>query len=142
MVRSLYSQVAILAVAVYIIFYMKAPPVDETLSPDDAGKILEELLEGQNHAHLLGLMMNVKSREVEAIKAMYQQPKDQLLQVILAFLKQADPRPTWRVIVEALKNPVVGLTALARRIEAAHLPHQTSTHDILQETTGKLQSDV
>ena len=100
--------------------------------------ILEELLEAQNQAHLLGLMMNVKPRDVEAIQATYQQPKDRLLHVIIAFLQQAEPRPTWRAIVEALKSPVVGLTALARRLEAAHFPDPTSTRHMAppQTTTG------
>ena len=110
--------------------------MNETLTPDDAGKILEELLDSQNHAHLLGLMMNVKPRDVEAIQATYQQPKDRLLHVIIAFLQQAEPRPTWRVIVDALKSPVVGLTALAMRVEAAHFPDTTATRDVVAETTG------
>ena len=75
-------------------------------------------------------MMNVKPRDVEAIQTTYQQPKDRLLQVIIAFLQQAEPRPTWRSIVDALKSPVVGLTALARRVEAAHFPHPTATHEL------------
>ena len=55
--------------------------MDETLKPDDAGKILEEILDVQNHAHLLGLAMNVKPRDVEAIKTTYQQPNDRLLYI-------------------------------------------------------------
>ena len=100
-------------------------------------KILEELLDAQNHAHLLGLMMNVKPRDVEAIQATYQQPKDRLLHIILAFLNQAEPRPTWRVIVDALKSPVVNLETLAMRVEAAHFP--TSTRDVVPEPVGKCQ---
>ena len=111
-----------------------APVADETLKTDDAPKILEELLEAQNHAQLLGLMMNVKPRDVEAILTTYQQPKDRLLYIILAFLQQAEPRPTWRAIVEALSSPVVGLTALARKVEVAHFPDPT--RDVEPETIG------
>ena len=114
--------------------------MNETLSEDDAGKILEELLDAQNHAHLLGLMMNVKPRDVEAIQTTYQQPKDRLLHIIIAFLRQAEPRPTWRAIVDALKSSVVGLTALARRVEATHFPDPTSTRDVLPENTGMSSS--
>ena len=103
--------------------------MDETLGPDDAGKILEELLDAQHCSHLLGLAMNVKLRDVEAIQAIYQQPKDRLLHIIIAFLRQAEPRPTWRAIVDVLKSPVVGLTALARRVEAAHFPDTTATRE-------------
>ena len=118
-----------------------APAVDEALKPNDAGKILVELLDAQNHAHLLGLMMNVKPRDVEAIQATYQQPKDRLLHIIMAFLQQAEPRPTWRAIVDALKSPVVGLTALARRVETAHFPDPTATRDVVAgDSIGKSQS--
>ena len=101
--------------------------MNETLKPEDAGKILEELLDAQNQAHLLGLMMNVKPRDVEAIQTTYQKPIDRLYHIIIAVLRQAEPRPTWRVFINALKSPVVGLTALARRVEAAHFPDPTAT---------------
>ena len=83
-------------------------------------------------------MMNVKPRDVEAIQATYQQPKDRLLHIIIAFLNQTEPRPTWRVIVNALKSPVVDLTALASRVEAAHFPHPTATRDVVTDTAGML----
>ena len=108
----------------------------ETLTTDDAGKILEELLDAQNHAHLLGYAMNIKPRDVEAIQVRYQDPKDRLLHIILAFLQQAEPRPTWRTIVDALNSPVVNLPALARRVEAAHFPDSMATRDAVAETTG------
>ena len=80
--------------------------------------------------------MKVKPSDVEAIQATYQQPKDRLYHIILAFLRQAEPRPTWRVIVDALKSPMVGLTALARTVETAHIPDPTSTRDVVTEITG------
>ena len=91
----------------------------------------------QNSAHLLGLMLNVKPRDVDAILIKYQDPKDRLYHIIIAFLGQAEPRPTWRVIVGALRSPVVNLTALARRVEAAHFPDLTAARDVVPETTGK-----
>ena len=103
-----------------------APATDDTLTPDDAGKILEELLEAQNHAQLLALAMKVNPRDVETIHATYQQPKDRLLHIIIAFLRQSETRPTWRVIVDALRSPAVNLPALARRVEAAHFPDPTA----------------
>ena len=67
----------------------------------------------------------------------YQDPKDRLYHIIIAFLSQAEPRPTWRVIVDALRSPVVNLTALAERVEAAHFPDLTAARDVVPETTGK-----
>ena len=43
----------------------------------------------------------------------------------------------------ALRSPAVGLTALARRVEAAHCHDLTATRDVVPETTGKsLSTDL
>ena len=103
-----------------------APAMGEILTESDAVFILEELTEAQNHAQLLGLVLNIMPAEVEAISKMYQDPKERLYHIILAFLRQVEPPPTWRAIVNALKSPVVNLTALAKRVEAAHFLDPTT----------------
>ena len=94
--------------------------LDKTLEPDSAADILEELLDAQNHSHVLGLKLKLKFRDVEAIFATHAHPKDRLLRIIIAFLNQVEPRPTWRVIVDALKSPAVDLPVLAKKVEEAH----------------------
>ena len=89
--------------------------------------IFEELLEAMNQAYMLGLKLNLPSHELDAIRKTNPDPREFLLQVILAFLRRAEPRPTWRVIVDALRSPIVNLTALAERVEAAHFPDNTAT---------------
>ena len=103
--------------------------MDETLGPEDAGKILEELLDAQHQSHLLGLMINVNPHDVEAIQMTYQQPKDRLLHIIIAFLNQTQPRPTWRVIINALRSQIVNLPHLATSLEAAHFPDTTAVRE-------------
>ena len=88
----------------YALFFQSlnaAPAGDHILTESDAVNILEELTEAQNSANLLGLMFNIKPFEVEAIQARYQNPKERLCQIILAFLRQAEPPLTWRAIVNA-----------------------------------------
>ena len=97
------------------------------LTPDDAAEILEELLPAQNQSYLLGLKLKLPKHEVEAIHTRYLDPHERLLHVIIAFLRQEEPRPTWRVIVEALRNPIVNLPQLARRLESAHFPDDMAT---------------
>ena len=86
-------------------------------------------------------MLSIKPMEVEAICKAYQNPKERLCQIILAFLRQVEPPPTWRVIVYALKSPIVNLTALAKRVEAAHFPDPTASHDP-PTTSGESVTDV
>ena len=74
-------------------------------------------------------MFSIKPSEVEAIQVMYQNPKERLCQIILAFLRQAEPPPTWRAIANALRSKTVNLTALAKRVEAAHFPDPTASRD-------------
>ena len=123
-----------------MLFACAAPAADETLKSDDVSEILDELVEAQNHSKVLGVKL-LPPHEVEAIHRQYQDPKECLLQILLAFTRQIQPRPTWRVIVEALRSPSVNLPSLAARVEAAHFPDPTSTHDAVPETTtGMLRS--
>ena len=86
-------------------------------------------------------MLSIKPVELEAISKMYQDPKERFYQIILAFLRQAEPPPTWRAIVNALKSPIVNLTALAKRVEAAHFPDPTASRDP-PTTSGESVTDV
>ena len=67
------------------------------------------------------MKLKLEIHEIEAIHEKYLDPRDRLLHIILAFLRRAEPRPTWRVIVDALRSPIVNLTALAERVEATRL---------------------
>ena len=57
---------------------------------------------------------------MESICEKYSEPRDRLLQVIIKFTKQVEPKPIWRAIVTALRSPAVNLPQLAMRVEAAH----------------------
>ena len=97
-----------------------APAAPGTLTPDDAVDVLEELLPAQNKSYELGLKLKLPHHVVEAIHDTYSKPRSRLLHVIIEFTKQIEPRPTWRVIVKALRSRVVDLPALANTVEAAH----------------------
>ena len=115
--------------------YTVAPTGDDPLTPDDAVNVLEEILEAQNQSRFLGLKLNVPDYIVTSIHTQYSDPKERLYYVMVEFLKQVNPRPTWRTIVAALRSSAVNLPQLAIRVEAAHFPDSTSTRGILPETT-------
>ena len=110
----------------------------EILTPDDAVDMLEELLPAQNKSYEMGLKLKLPQHEVESIHSAYSKPRSRLLHILIGFANQAEPRPTWGVIVEALRSPAVNLPALAAGVEAAHLPDPTTTprEVVLPETTG------
>ena len=107
---------------------------DKILTESDAPNILKELAElaeraeAQNRATLLGLMLNIKPVEVENIQVMYQNPKERLCRIILAFLRQTKPPPTWRAIVNALNSRIVNLPVLAKRVEQVYISGSIQLH--------------
>ena len=102
---------------------------DEPLTPDDADNVLEEILEAQNQSYALGQKLKLPLHVVEDICDKHSEPRDRLLQILTAFLQQREPRPTWRAIVAALRSPAVNLPQLAMRVEAAHFPNPTASHE-------------
>ena len=84
---------------------------------------------------MLSLKLGLPFHDVEGIQSNYHDPRDRLLKVITEFLKKEQTAPTWRVLVDALRSPVVNLPALAKRVEAVHFPDPTSTPDVVPETT-------
>ena len=113
-----------------------APTGDDLLTTDDAVNVLEEVVEAENKSFALGLKLKLPLHVVEGICTTYSQPRDRLLQVLIEFTKQVDPRPTWRAIVDALRSPAVNLPQLAMRVEAAHFPDPTASRDTPPETTS------
>ena len=90
---------------------------DKTLSLDDAATVLEELYKAQNHSQFIGLKLKVPQHIVDGILKAHSEPRDQLYDVIVEYLKQVEPGPTWRAIADALRSPVINLTHLAKTIE-------------------------
>ena len=124
--------------------------MDQQLAVDDARLLVDELLEAQNTACLLALELKIVQYDIDALDKQYPVPKDKLYRVIVLFL-QRNPKPTRRIIVNALKSPKVKLLALARTIEENHLPASTpetslassaspSTSSVSTETTRKRRS--
>ena len=110
-------------------------PTGETLTPDDAVNVLDEILEAESKSYIFGLKLRLPLQVVDSIHMTHSEPHNRLLQVLIAFTKQVDPRPTWKAIVDALRSPSVNLPQLAMRVEAAHFPDPTATCDAPLKTT-------
>ena len=108
--------------------------------------VLEELLPAQNKSYELGLKLKLPQHVVEDIHSKELPHDKYLLKVLIKFLQQAEPRPTWRVIIEALRSPAVDLPVLARSVEAAHFPNSPSDQVVPKTHAGRsdhlLYSDI
>ena len=110
-------------------------PTGETLTPDDAVNVLDEILEVENKSYIFGLKLKLPPKVVDSIHATHSEPRNCLVQVLIEFTKQKYPRPTWRAIVAALRSPAVNLPQLAMKVEAAHCPDPTAIRDAPLKTT-------
>ena len=112
------------------IFMSAAATGDDTLAEGDEVEVLGALLKAKDKAFQLGLALNLPPHEAQRIRDNYAKPENRLTRIIEMFLKQVEPRPTWRVIVDALKSPLVNLPRLAKEIEDAHFPNPTITREV------------
>ena len=96
------------------------PTRDSTLDESDIYDIYDELYDVRASSMALGLALGVPKPTVEAIHMDYRDRGEQLLHVIAEFLKQKEPRPTWRVIVSALRSPLITARVLAKKIEVKY----------------------
>ena len=98
---------------------------DAPITEVPAVHVLDEIIEAQNHFHVIGLHLKLPEHEIESIESMHRHPRDRLLHILIEFLKKVDPPPTWRRIVDALRSPSVNLPELANRVENNHCPQTT-----------------
>ena len=98
-----------------------APAGDTVLTPNDGTGVVMKLIPAENKSYELGLALKLPQHKVESIHMMFSEPQMRLLYVIMEFLL-TNPRPTWRLIIDALKSPLVNFPWLGREVEAAHFP--------------------
>ena len=93
-----------------------------TLDAQDVVEVVREIRVVQNKSETLGRILKLPKVTVDSISQEYSNPQDRLFRVIDEFVKQVEPSPTWRTIVDALKNPLVDEPRLAREIEGKFCP--------------------
>ena len=79
-------------------------------------KVVSRIVDAKVKSEQLGRVLEIPPNVVDGIVKKYSNPDDQLFHIIDEFVKH-HKKPTWRVIVDALKNPLIGLPGLARDIE-------------------------
>ena len=104
-----------------------APALDEPLTQRDAENLLDVIIEAKTKSRELGRALNLPDDVVTKIHDAYGIPTIHLYHVIQHFLKS--PNPTRKTIGAALRSPAVYLPRLATRVEAAHFPDPTATHE-------------
>ena len=109
--------------------------MNKLLTEEDADEILEELIPAKNESYMLGMKLKLPVYQLDSIRDQFTDSRERLLQTIVAFLRQ-ESKPTWSVIVAALRSPVVNHQALATRVEKAHV-HKPKDTSAPLETSGE-----
>ena len=102
---------------IFYAFYI-LPALDEMLTESDAEDIVQKLLPAQNKSFVLGIRLDLPIHEVQVLFQKYPNSLEFLQQIITAFLSQKYSKPTWRVILQALRSDTVKLPVLADKLEA------------------------
>ena len=87
----------------------------------DTQEILEKLLpHAKAKSFALGLMLNVPLHNVEAIHSNALDPSQRILEIIIVFVRQNYPAPTWRAIIKALRSTIINLPEVADELENSY----------------------
>ena len=99
-----------------------------SLSLDDLGDVLEETLASSGKWYKIGIRLKVPIDKLDGIRSQFSDPGDQLCELLKEWLKgAARPRPTWRVMVEALRSQTVGEPKLADQLNAKYCQSEKKT---------------
>ena len=89
---------------------------EQLLDDNDVIRIVEEICSVQTQSITLGYLLKIPGPVLDSIHQDYTRSQDRLIRVIREFVNRIEPRPTWRVIVEALKSPLIRKQRLAKKI--------------------------
>ncbi len=95
------------------------------LVPNDLVTVLTELREVRADWYDIGLALNLTPGDLDAIKGPYKDSKECLRETIKEWLNTS-PDPSWVVLVQALRSPIVGRESSARRLEQKYCAQEQS----------------
>ena len=93
--------------------------MDRTLNSKDSTDIARRLVGLENKAQNLGRVLELPKYIIDITPPPSPVTHAAILYIIDELLKQVEPSPTWRVILAALRDPLVGEAGLAREIETS-----------------------
>ena len=101
------------------------------MTTKDLKAVHESLWEVRSKWRNLGIQLDIKVEDLEAIAANNHQKVDECFaDCIICWLRQSNPPPTWTSLINALKSPTVGFQDLAKTLERKYLQQSSITnHD-------------
>ena len=92
------------------------------MSDKDIKHVRREIYEARAKWYDIGIELEIPTGTLKSIKSMYGSPADCLVEMLDTWLKQVDPKPSWRLLIDALEQPTVGEERLAERLKQKYYP--------------------
>jgi len=108
------------------------------LSLDDLVTVRKELHEARTKWYDIGLELKVPVGTLDSIEAQSDDAKKCLLDTLKHWLKTVDPKPTWQLLVNALRSCLVKENRLANSLEEKHCP-KSKTSPLLERARDILK---
>ena len=70
----------------------------------------------------IGIELRVPTYTLEGIAQNYEDVSDRFREMLVAWLKLVNPKPTWEALVGALRQPAVGEEQLAQGVRQKYCP--------------------
>ena len=86
------------------------------MEEDDAIVILQEIIEIKAKSAIFGRLLKLERVRINLIHQEQSDPQDHLLQVVDMFLEE-ELNPTWRIIINTLRHPLLNNYQLAQTIQ-------------------------
>lgn len=91
--------------------------MDRTLVLNDVYVLNEELYDVCDKFEIMGKLFKLSEGTLDAILQRSRRSDVRFSEVLTEFVRQDNPRPTWRIILDALNNPLINNPRLAEQIE-------------------------
>ena len=103
--------------------------MSDYLTAKDLWKVQNILWEVCEKWFDIGIQLKLAPSSLNKIEANFKTVEECCRKMLLTWLSQVDPKPTWSALVEALKSPPVKCEYVARKIKLEHLPKPESSQD-------------
>ena len=93
----------------------------KTSDQDEVIDIVEGMLDAKNKSQLLAEKLKLPKHVIDEIhKKQHSEALEWLYEVIHEFVNRLEPGLTWRLIIQALRSPLIDLPLLANKMERKH----------------------
>ena len=101
--------------------------LNKTLTHADVTEVTGRLLEVSTKTDVFGRLLQLPKATIDSIHSQYTDPQRRLFHLLDEFAKQVEPRPTWSLILGALRHPLMKEHSLAQSIEDSLSPLSPAT---------------